>query len=184
MAIVPSTRAPRGVHCAARDRLLTGSHYGLRQTFVTTSKRLYKTYATLGGVSRVNISQSLILHGRTEIKARALVLGEVSALSFCLQTEVRFPPAAPFKVKHSPCSSCLRGDKCAENHFTPGDTFEIESGKSNQDITVNLVVCQFEFRSEPIPKGFKLIAVGERCATPTEFRIKRLLTLKGSNCDV
>src|SRR5262245_3074151 len=27
---------------------------------------------------------SLILHGRTEIKARALVLGEVSALSFCL----------------------------------------------------------------------------------------------------
>jgi hypothetical protein len=28
---------------------------------------------------------SLILHGRTEIKARALVLGEVSALSFCLQ---------------------------------------------------------------------------------------------------
>jgi hypothetical protein len=26
---------------------------------------------------------SLILHGRTEIKARALVLGEVSALSFC-----------------------------------------------------------------------------------------------------
>src|SRR5689334_22122569 len=28
---------------------------------------------------------SLILHGRTEIKARALVLGEVSALSFCLR---------------------------------------------------------------------------------------------------
>ena len=27
---------------------------------------------------------SLILHGRTEIKARALVLGEVGALSFCL----------------------------------------------------------------------------------------------------
>src|SRR5215204_1710603 len=33
---------------------------------------------------RVSISPSLILHGRTEIKARALVLGEVSALSFCL----------------------------------------------------------------------------------------------------
>src|SRR3569832_293095 len=27
---------------------------------------------------------SLILHGRTEIKARVLVLGEVSTLSFCL----------------------------------------------------------------------------------------------------
>jgi cytochrome c biogenesis protein CcdA len=32
----------------------------------------------------VSIPPSLILHGRTEIKARALVLGEVSALSFCL----------------------------------------------------------------------------------------------------
>ena len=36
------------------------------------------------GPGRVSISPSLILHGRTEIKARALVLGEVSALSFCL----------------------------------------------------------------------------------------------------
>ena len=34
------------------------------------------------------LGPSLILHGRTEIKARASVLGEVDALSFCLQ-----PPA-------------------------------------------------------------------------------------------
>jgi hypothetical protein len=34
-----------------------------------------------------------------------------------------------------------------------------------------------------IPKGFKLIAVGERCATPTELTTIRLLTLKGSNRD-
>src|SRR6266850_2467516 len=44
-------------------------------------------------------------------------------------------------------------------------------------------VGQFEFRSEPIPKGFKLIAVGELCATATELSTKRVLTLKGSNCD-
>jgi hypothetical protein len=36
------------------------------------------------GSTQVSICASLILHGRTEIKARALVLGEVSALSFCL----------------------------------------------------------------------------------------------------
>ena len=45
------------------------------------------------------------------------------------------------------------------------------------------VVGQFEFRSEPIPKGFKLIAVGERCATPRELPTIHLLTLKGSNCE-
>ncbi len=44
------------------------------------------------------------------------------------------------------------------------------------------VLGQFEFRSELIPKGFKLIAVGERRATPTELPTKRFLTLKGSNC--
>src|SRR5215213_14467 len=37
------------------------------------------------GRGQVSICPSLILHGRTEIKARALVLGEVSALSFCLR---------------------------------------------------------------------------------------------------
>ena len=36
------------------------------------------------GERRLVSAPSLILHGRTEIKARALVLGEVSALSFCL----------------------------------------------------------------------------------------------------
>jgi hypothetical protein len=55
-----------------------------RKTFVTTSQRHYKTYATYTRSWAVTISPSLILHGRTEIKARALVLGEVSALSFCL----------------------------------------------------------------------------------------------------
>src|SRR6267142_5987318 len=44
-------------------------------------------------------------------------------------------------------------------------------------------IGQFEFRLELIPKGFKLIAVGERRATPTESPTKRFLTLKGSNCD-
>ena len=65
-------------------------HEGLRETFVTTSKRLYKTYATLAADCRVSMAQSLILLWRTEIKARALVLGEVSALSFCLQTMSEF----------------------------------------------------------------------------------------------
>jgi hypothetical protein len=55
-----------------------------RETFVTTSQRHYKTYATYIRSEAVSICPSLILHGRTEIKARALVLGEVSALSFCL----------------------------------------------------------------------------------------------------
>jgi hypothetical protein len=40
---------------------------------------------------------------------------------------------------------------------------------------------QFEFRSVLIPKGFKLIAVGERCATPTGLIDRRDLTLKGSH---
>ena len=31
-----------------------------------------------------------------------------------------------------------------------------------------------------IPEGFKLVAVGERCATPTEARHEISLTLKGS----
>jgi hypothetical protein len=35
-----------------------------------------------GRGSRLSSGPSLILHGRTEIKARALVLGEVSVLSF------------------------------------------------------------------------------------------------------
>ena len=52
------------------------------ETFVTTSQRLYKLMQPTVGQS--SICPSLILHGRTEIKARALVLGEVSALSFCL----------------------------------------------------------------------------------------------------
>src|SRR5690242_19716377 len=39
------------------------------------------------GDTRVVSAPSLILHGRTEIKARALVLGEVSALSFCHLTK-------------------------------------------------------------------------------------------------
>jgi hypothetical protein len=43
-------------------------------------------------------------------------------------------------------------------------------------------VGRFEFVLEPIPKGFKLIAVGEHYATPTESPTKRHLTLKGSNC--
>jgi hypothetical protein len=49
------------------------------------------------GRRQVSICPSLILHGRTEIKARALVLGEVSALSFCLlailpiQTKIQPP---------------------------------------------------------------------------------------------
>jgi hypothetical protein len=42
-------------------------------------------YATYVFPRAASISPSLILHGRTEIKARALVLGEVSALSFCLR---------------------------------------------------------------------------------------------------
>src|SRR5690349_18073378 len=41
------------------------------------------------GDTRVVSPPSLILHGRTEIKARALVLGEVSALSFCHLTSKR-----------------------------------------------------------------------------------------------
>jgi len=41
-------------------------------------------YATYSFRWAGSICPSLILHGRTEIKARALVLGEVSALSFCL----------------------------------------------------------------------------------------------------
>ena len=41
----------------------------------------------------VSILPSLILHGRTEIKARALVLGEVNALSFCLPAIL--PRSAP-----------------------------------------------------------------------------------------
>lgn len=41
---------------------------------------------TLGDMSVLS-PPSLILHGRTEIKARALVLGEVSALSFCHLTK-------------------------------------------------------------------------------------------------
>jgi hypothetical protein len=32
-----------------------------------------------------------------------------------------------------------------------------------------------------IPKGFKLIAVGERCATPTDSIDREALTLKGSH---
>ena len=32
-----------------------------------------------------------------------------------------------------------------------------------------------------IPKGFKLIAVGERCATPTDSIDREILTLKGSH---
>jgi hypothetical protein len=56
----------------------------VRETFVTTPQKLYKTSATYILLWAVSISPSLILHGRTEIKARALVLGEVSALSFCL----------------------------------------------------------------------------------------------------
>ena len=32
-----------------------------------------------------------------------------------------------------------------------------------------------------IPKGFKLIAVGERCATPTDSIDKEIMTLKGSH---
>src|SRR6266550_6854421 len=32
-----------------------------------------------------------------------------------------------------------------------------------------------------IPQGFKLIAVGERCATPTDSIDRDILTLKGSN---
>jgi hypothetical protein len=35
------------------------------------------------------------------------------------------------------------------------------------------VVAQFGFRSVLIPKGFKLIAMGERCATPTDSIEKR-----------
>ena len=31
-----------------------------------------------------------------------------------------------------------------------------------------------------IPKGFQLIAVGERCATPTDSIDREILTLKGS----
>jgi hypothetical protein len=42
-------------------------------------------YATYSFRWAGSICPSLILHGRTEIKARALVLGEVSALSFCLR---------------------------------------------------------------------------------------------------
>ena len=48
-----------------------------------------------------------------------------------------------------------------------------------------LAVGQFEFRSGPSPKGFKLIAVGERGAHGIVN--KRLLTLKGAKtatCDV
>ena len=40
--------------------------------------------------SRLVSAPSLILHGRTEIKARALVLGEVSALSFCPITHLPY----------------------------------------------------------------------------------------------
>ncbi len=43
------------------------------------------------------------------------------------------------------------------------------------------VVGQLEFWLEPIPKGFKLIAVGERCALTHGLINKRPLTLKGSN---
>lgn len=37
------------------------------------------------GNTSIALPPSLILHGRTEIKARASVLGEVDALSFCLK---------------------------------------------------------------------------------------------------
>ena len=39
---------------------------------------------------------------------------------------------------------------------------------------------EFEFRST-IPKGFKLIAVDERFATPTDWIDREILTLKGSH---
>ena len=42
---------------------------------------------------------SLILHGRTEIKARALVLGEVSALSFCCSPSYQQKPLRSTKRK-------------------------------------------------------------------------------------
>jgi hypothetical protein len=70
----------------------------IRETFATTSQRLYKTSATYIRRYAGSITPSLILHGRTEIKARALVLGEVSALSFCL---LAILPAKPIKVEVS-----------------------------------------------------------------------------------
>jgi hypothetical protein len=62
--------------------------------------------------TRLLSAPSLILHGRTEIKARALVLGEVSALSFCLlailpiQSKVQ-PQEAQKGTKNFPASTSV-----------------------------------------------------------------------------
>src|SRR5688572_29411264 len=57
---------------------------------------MYATYVFLRASS---ICPSLILHGRTEIKARALVLGEVSALSFCLPAILSAKATKTHKVR-------------------------------------------------------------------------------------
>ncbi len=73
---------PRFVYLRAMIvvRFLCGAEKLLPQPRKAFTRHLQPTL----GDWRVLSPPSLILHGRTEIKARALVLGEVSALSFCL----------------------------------------------------------------------------------------------------
>ena len=57
------------------------------KSFVRAVQAVYNTTATFVNRVGTSIGPSLILHGRTEIKARALVLGEVSALFFLFPIE-------------------------------------------------------------------------------------------------
>ena len=50
-----------------------------------TRQRFARPMQPTAAATRVACRPSLILHGRTEIKAGALVTGEVSALSFSVQ---------------------------------------------------------------------------------------------------
>ena len=86
----------------------------LWRTFSYTVAKALQGVCNLRFLGAASICPSLILHGRTEIKARALVLGEVSALSFVCNNLTSYKPQRGTKSTRELANSCVLVPLCGK----------------------------------------------------------------------